>query len=134
MKALIDGIHKLNETQLGHFRRLLKDLRRALLTQDHIAQDSQKTVALDQQSVGRLSRMDALQQQAMAKATQARRSQQSLRIEAAFSRMKDGKYGYCTGCGEDIPLERLELDPTVQGSIRNSVYGVSPMRLKRVIY
>ena len=113
MKALINGIRKMNDTQLGHFRILLKDLRKTLLAQDHIAQDSQKTVTLDQQSVGRLSRMDALQQQAMAKATQTRRSQQSLRIDAAFSRMKDGEYGYCTDCGDDIPLKRLELDPTV---------------------
>ncbi len=113
MKALIDGIRKMNDMQLGHFRSRLMDLRKALIAQDHIAQDSQKTVALDQQSVGRLSRMDALQQQAMAKATQTRRSQQSLRIDAAFARMKDGEYGYCTNCGDNIPLKRLELDPTV---------------------
>ena len=113
MKALIDGIHKMNDTQHGHFRDLLDALRKTLIAQDSIAQDSQKTVALDQQSVGRLSRMDALQQQAMAKATQTRRSQQLSRIDAAFTRIKDGEYGYCTDCGEDIPLKRLELDPTV---------------------
>lgn len=113
MKALKGGICKMNDTQLGHFRSLLETLHGTLLAQDSIAQDSQKTVELDQQSVGRLSRMDALQQQAMAKATQARRGQQSLRIDAAFARMEDGEYGYCTDCGEDIPLKRLELDPTV---------------------
>ncbi len=113
MKALIDGIHKMNNAQLGHFRNLLENLRDTLLAQDSIAQDSQKTVELDQQSVGRLSRMDALQQQARAKATQVRRSQQALRIDAAFARMEDSEYGYCTDCGEDIPLKRLELDPTV---------------------
>ncbi len=110
MKALIDGIRKMNETQLGHFRSLLKGLRKTLLTQNSIAQDSQKTVTLDQQTVGRLSRMDAVQQQAMAKATQARRSQKALRIDAAFARMKDCEYGYCS---DYIPLKRLELDPTV---------------------
>ncbi len=113
MKALIDGICKMNGTQIDYFRSLLDALRDTLLAQDSIAQDSQKTVELDQQSVGRLSRMDALQQQAMAKATQVRRSQQVLRIDAAFARMEDAEYGYCTDCGEDIPLKRLELDPTV---------------------
>jgi len=113
MKALIDGIHKMNDTQHGHFRDLLDALRKTLIAQDSIAQDSQKTVALDQQSVGRLSRMDALQQQAMAKATQTRRGQQLSRIDAAFARIQDGEYGYCTNCGDDIPLKRLELDPTV---------------------
>ncbi|MCK4711785.1 MAG: TraR/DksA family transcriptional regulator [Marinosulfonomonas sp.] len=103
----------MNGTQIDYFRSLLDALRDTLLAQDSIAQDSQKTVELDQQSVGRLSRMDALQQQAMAKATQVRRSQQVLRIDAAFARMEDAEYGYCTDCGEDIPLKRLELDPTV---------------------
>ena len=113
MKALIDGICSMNNTQIGYFRDLLQKLHDTLRTQDGIAQDSQKTVELDQQSVGRLSRMDALQQQAMAKATQARRGQQSLRINAALIRIEDGEYGICTECGEDIPLKRLELDPTV---------------------
>jgi len=103
----------MNDTQIKHFRVMLNTMRVAISEQDDVAHDSQKTVQLDQQSVGRLSRMDAMQQQAMAKATQARRGQQSLRIIAAFSRMDEGEFGYCTECGEDIPLKRLELDPTL---------------------
>lgn len=113
MKALIDGIRIMNDSQIEQFRNLLNEMRRRLIAQDKIAQDSQKTVVLDQQSVGRLSRMDALQQQAMANATQARRALQSLRIDAALIRLNEGEYGYCAGCGEDIPIKRLELDPTV---------------------
>ena len=113
MKALINGIRKMNDTQIKHFTNLLNEMRQQLIAQDDIAQDSQRTVMLDQQSVGRLSRMDALQQQAMANATQARRGQQSKRIDAAFMRMKQDEYGYCSNCGEDIPIKRLELDPTV---------------------
>ena len=103
----------MNDKQLGHFQTLLIALRKSLAAQDSIAQDSQKTVMLDQQSVGRLSRMDALQQQAMAKATQTRRSLQSVRAKAALSRIDEGEYGYCIECGDNIPLNRLELDPTV---------------------
>ena len=113
MKGLIGGIHIMNDKQLGHFQTLLIALRKSLAAQDSIAKDSQKTVMLDQQSVGRLSRTDALQQQAMAKATQTRRSLQSVRVKAALSRIDEGEYGYCTECGDDIPLNRLELDPTV---------------------
>lgn len=113
MKALIDGIRIMNDSQIEQFRNLLNEMRQRLIAQDKIAQDSQKTVVLDQQSVGRLSRMDALQQQAMANATQARRGLQSLRIDAALIRLNEGEYGYCAGCGEDIPIKRLELDPTV---------------------
>lgn len=113
MKAQIDGICKMNDTTIEQYRTLLNEMRQAILKQDETSNDSQKTVQLDQQAVGRLSRMDAMQQQAMAKATQARRAQQSLRIDAAFARVDDGEYGYFTECGEDIPLKRLELDPTL---------------------
>ena len=61
-----------------------------------------------------LSRMDALQQQAMAKATQARRGQQRQRLLAALARLDEGEFGYCTDCGEDIPTKRLNLDPTAR--------------------
>ena len=108
----------MDSNQTERFRaRLLAELK-ALDQDDALGRDAQKTVQLDQQSVGRLSRMDAMQQQAMAKATGARRSQQKLGIAAAFARMDEGEYGYCSECGEDIPLKRLELDPTVPTCIR----------------
>ncbi|WP_311196540.1 TraR/DksA family transcriptional regulator [Aliiroseovarius crassostreae] len=68
---------------------------------------------LDQQAVGRLSRMDALQNQAMAQAQGARRHAQRQRIHAALERIEDGAFGFCEDCGEDIPGGRLELDPCV---------------------
>lgn len=85
----------------------------ALDAEDALGEDAQKTVTLDQQSVGRLSRMDALQGQAMARATQARREAHRQRIKATFARMEDGEFGYCIECGEEIAPKRLELDPTV---------------------
>jgi DnaK suppressor protein len=70
-------------------------------------------VDLDQQSVGRLSRMDSLQVQAMALATEERRRQQIARIDAALIRLDEGTYGECVICGEPIAPKRLELDPAV---------------------
>ena len=67
-------------------------------------------VELDQQAVGRLSRMDALQNQAMAKAQQARRDQQVRRLQAALIRIDGGEFGYCEDCGDKIPHGRLDLD------------------------
>ena len=75
--------------------------------------DDRKPVELDQQSVGRLSRMDALQGQAMAAALEARRAGRSKAIVAALARMDEGEFGFCEDCGEPIALKRLELDPTV---------------------
>lgn len=38
-------------------------------------------------------------------------------IERAFARMSDGDYGICTTCGIDIPLARLEAEPTAERCI-----------------
>ncbi|SHI59889.1 transcriptional regulator, TraR/DksA family [Palleronia salina] len=68
-------------------------------------------VTLDQQSVGRLSRMDALQNQAMAAGTEARRATRTRAIQAALTRLDEGEFGWCDECGDPIPLKRLDLDP-----------------------
>ncbi|MEQ8395774.1 TraR/DksA C4-type zinc finger protein [Thalassobaculum sp.] len=75
--------------------------------------DSRKPVELDQASVGRLSRMDAMQMQAMAQATERLRGQQIDRVRAALKRIDDGDYGYCVACGEEIEPKRLAVDLTV---------------------
>ena len=73
--------------------------------------EDRRTVELDQQSVGRLSRMDALQRQAMAQETERRRAMERRRIASALERLDEGEYGYCLTCGEEIAPKRLELDP-----------------------
>ena len=84
----------------------------ALDAEDDLGSADQGTVQLDQTSVGRLSRMDALQRQAMAQATQRRREAQRLRLAAALQRLEDEEYGYCVECGEEIAPARLAHDPT----------------------
>ena len=69
-------------------------------------------VELDQQAVGRLSRMDAMQQQSMDTAKEARRIGRLRLIEAALRRLEEGDYGYCLNCDESISDGRLKLDPT----------------------
>ena len=92
--------------------RLLAELA-ALEAGDAGGAEDQAVVVLDQQSVGRLSRMDALQRQAMAQATGRRREVQRQRIRAALQRMDEGEYGYCTDCGEEIAPGRLAFDPAI---------------------
>ena len=103
----------MNKTQIAAYR---AQLTKTLDTLDHgdaLGESGQKTVELDQQAVGRLSRMDALQNQAMAKATGARRAAQRERIHAALGRIDAGEFGYCEDCSEKIPKGRLDLDPCV---------------------
>lgn len=71
-------------------------------------------VELDQVSVGRLSRMDAMQQQAMAQASTRARQRDLVRIELAERRLRDGEYGYCEECGEPIADKRLSIDPMAE--------------------
>lgn len=75
------------------------------------ASEDRKPVGLDQQSVGRLSRQDSLQVQAMARASDARRAAELRRIDAALNRLAQGEYGYCVECGETIQEKRLVIDP-----------------------
>ena len=63
--------------------------------------------------VGRLSRMDAMQGQAMAEEVKRRRDQELARIEAAFERMQEDEFGFCLNCGEEIAEKRLILDPSI---------------------
>ena len=67
------------------------------------------TVTLDQSTVGRLSRMDALQQQAMAKAALRRHELRLQRVESALARMASDpeEFGICPDCAELIPWRRL---------------------------
>lgn len=88
--------------------------RRAQLRQlTESSAESRRPVELDQTRVGRLSRMDALQDQAMQLETGRRREAELKRIAAALARIDEGDYGYCLSCGEEIAPRRLELDPTI---------------------
>jgi len=71
-------------------------------------------VTLDQQRVGRLSRQDALQAQAMAQATQARHARERRRVRQALARIDRDDYGCCAACDQPIPIERLEIDPSLE--------------------
>jgi DnaK suppressor protein len=84
---------------------------------DAVAQtgrESAETVELDQSRVGRLSRMDALQAQAMAQASGRRREEALRNIASALARIDSGEFGICQACHEDIARKRLEFDPAAR--------------------
>ncbi len=92
-------------------RKALLARRDELTALSEMSADSREAVALDQQSVGRLSRMDAMQAQAMAKANERQRRTELSRIDAALRRIDEDEYGYCQKCGEEIAEKRLAVDP-----------------------
>ena len=81
------------------------------------AHERQAVVELDQQSIGRLSRMDALQRQALHQETERRRSQTIQRIRLALQRFEEGDFGYCVNCDEPIAKKRLDLDASLPSCI-----------------
>lgn len=94
-------------------RTLLLARLEALRRENELAAGSIDPVVLDQESVGRLSRIDAMQMQAMAMASQRRRVAERAQIDAALRRIEEGEYGWCIGCGDDIAEARLRHNPAV---------------------
>lgn len=97
--------------ELAAWRQRLEALRADLDVGEAGRREAAGTVELDQTRQGRLSRMDALQMQAMARAEQQRVELQRKRIAAALQRIERGVFGDCARCGEPIAPARLEVDP-----------------------
>ena len=102
--------HIMNKNH-DNYRSKLEELQRTLQDVQSSGEQAAKTVELDQTRVGRLSRMDAMQAQAISIATNSRRKTELGRIAAALQRIKDGEYGYCLSCDEEIAPQRLGIDP-----------------------
>jgi DnaK suppressor protein len=100
----------LSDKQLQYFKNLLQELKNELLEADESGHQAEKVVELDQTRVGRLSRMDALQAQAMSVETGRRRRLHLQEIGAALERIETGDYGDCFECGELINPKRLEAN------------------------
>lgn len=102
----------MNDSDLENFQQQLLQMRSDLEQIEQESKEGGGTVELDQAKVGRLSRMDAMQQQQMALESERRRKLQLQKIQAALQRIKSDDYGYCFVCGEEIAIKRLQADPT----------------------
>jgi DnaK suppressor protein len=104
----------MTDLDLGEARERLLQLRKELESLATTADHSSQIVELDQARVGRLSRMDAMQAQAMAKESGRRREVALRSIASALARIESGDYGLCLSCDEPIPAKRLEYDPAAR--------------------
>jgi len=96
---------------------LLNELKAQVADTAAFSKAGAKPVELDQNRVGRLSRMDALQGQAMAKANAQRQTQLLSDIHAAEQRIVSGEFGHCIDCDDLIAVARLRANPVVQTCI-----------------
>ena len=102
---------ELNDEQLEQQRELLLTLQAELEASIAGGAERTKPVKLSQDSVGRLSRMDAMQHQQMAKATKRQMELRLRQVKKALRLFDDGEYGFCQECGEAIGLKRLTVRP-----------------------
>lgn len=103
----------MDDQQLQGFKQQLRALREELLGHLDLSDAASQVVELDQTAVGRLSRMDAMQQQQMSQASRSQYRQRLIKVERALSVIASGdaSYGYCEDCGNQINLERLNISP-----------------------
>jgi DnaK suppressor protein len=77
-------------------------------------EEASKPVQLDQQSIGRVSRIDAIQQQQMAVSNKKTAEKELISLRLALKKMTEDEYGYCESCGEDIGFKRLQIKPEAE--------------------
>ena len=84
-------------------------------TQEDIASLKEKTqpIAPDD-AIGRLSRMEAINEKAMLEANCRSAEQRLLALKRAQHRVEEDTFGYCKTCGEAIPIPRILLMPETQ--------------------
>ena len=100
-----------------YFRQRLETLSKEVTEALNASKDSANVVELDT-AIGRLSRMDAMQNQQMALELRRRQENQLLRIKNALKRMDRGRYGQCGKCKLPIAEARLEISPDTVVCVR----------------
>jgi len=102
----------MNSERQAYFRGKLLGLQADIEGDLNSSKSASNVVELDT-AIGRLSRMDAMQDQQMALELRRRQEQQLQRITNALKRIGNGTYGQCGRCRKPIAEERLELAPDV---------------------
>lgn len=100
------------------FRPLIEAELVEIARQSKETSEHRKPVELDRQSVGRVSRIDAMRMQAMANAIEQRRKARLIALDQTLRRMADGEDGFCLDCDEFIGMKRLEIDPAALKCVR----------------
>jgi len=102
-----------NDIDLQYFKKRLEKRHEEIIAAQENRKKEVAPVELDQARVGRLTRMDAMQQQAMSQAAAHLADLELQRIQSALGRMQSNDYGYCLICDEEIAEGRLRFDPSI---------------------
>jgi DnaK suppressor protein len=92
------------------YKKLLLDRKAELKEILTSMKESSRPVDLND-PIGRLSRMDAIQQQQMALNARKQLEINLQLVDAALERLEKGDFGYCLNCEEEIDQKRLLAKP-----------------------
>ena len=110
-RLYIDRMSHLTEEQRTELAALLDKEVGKLARSMKVSEEAMRPVELDQTAVGRLSRMDSLQSQSMAKNLAEREQVRFALLREALVRLDAGTFGLCSECAAPVPFERLVIFP-----------------------
>ena len=85
-------------------------------------EESAEAVSPDK-SLGRLSRMEAMQDQQLMLEARRRKKMQKVAVQSALKRIDHGQFGTCIFCGNLIPEDRLEVAPESSSCVNCSAFS-----------
>ena len=100
----------IGEADVAALRDDLEKLVAELETMVEATRSGSRPVDLDE-PIGRVSRMDAIQQQSMTQANRTAAMRRLAQARAALQRIGADEYVTCQACGEDVALARLQAAP-----------------------
>lgn len=109
---------ELTHEQIAELRADLEVLRDELAAAIELSHDATRPVELDQQAVGRVSRIDAIQQQQMADSNRKSAAQRLQLVNVALASFARDEYGLCAACEEPIAYRRLKAQPEARMCVR----------------
>ena len=96
---------------------ILEELERDLAYLLEATLENDQPVDLEQ-PIGRVSRIDAIQQRKMQSASRSAQKIQLSQVRRALEALRDDEYGFCRRCEEPIGLRRLQIQPEAPFCVR----------------
>ena len=108
---------ELDEKQIKELKEDLLTLRSEIERFLGLTREGARPVDLDE-PIGRLTRMDAMQQQSLTRASRQGLDVRLRQVKAALEAMKGDEYGFCRRCDEPTGFRRLKVRPEAPFCIR----------------
>ena len=106
----------MNEQDLSIYKQKLESM--LLEIGEYLSKTEESAAAVEpDKGLGRLSRMEAMQDQQMVLELRRRKKRQLLEVKNAISRIEQNLFGKCVFCGKKISSERLNVFPEVQSCV-----------------